>query len=373
MWDFQAELRTARRIFLLIVTLGLLAGCPGFVPAEFTQPTITDTTTPWLGGTARIFTARVDVPTGFRVDRISVRYARHFYPGAAGANLAPHSASIGSVGLTGPVAVAAPGAAGFPVSHALFYQWVLEYSLAVGGAPISRSTAVTRFVIGCPQAVTDAQLTAAMMRNMTRFTTARAVRPPVAIATGYPLLPHGRSSIRGNGFTRSTVPLATLLGAPPGLNRPNLLFYAPRPQNIAGGELDVDYVNDVSDPNSINNPYSFIGVAHTQLYDPDNRPIMGCIPSDAWFVHEAGYHLSDGGMAMTRPDNDIPPGARNMQTPLPRPRPPNRTIGHARLWDLHVWADPAGGTTPILRINRPGGVPGLRLPPRAFFRPRTFE
>ena len=161
-----------------------------------------------------------------------------------------------------------------------------------------------------------------------------------------------------------------MFGGRPQLRRPDLLFYAPREQRA--GETLADYMDDVSAPDTTNNPYTFIGVAHTQLYDPDERPIMGCIPSDAWFVHEAGYHLDTGQMFLTPPNDGGVPGSANMLVRPPPPRPNGRMFWHPRLWDLHIWINPAGGP-PIMSIFHPDDLPGLALPPAVFFRPATFE
>jgi len=380
----RALLSAARHAAFLILALAALTGCQHFDPDDFRQPTITDTTQPWLApGTLRRFTATIDMPDGFRVDRLTLRFARHSWPGPGSANQVTVPSMAGVVGPRGPVTLRVGAADAFPDSHALYYRWDLDYSVAAGGGvPLSISTPVTRFVIGCPPAVTDLQLTAAMNVNMTRFTTGQPARTSTNVAMGYPILPHRRSSIDGNGFTLSNLPIRMgqglvneaidldLFRDAPQLNRPDLLFYAPRPR--AAGETLADYMDDISAPDTTNNPYTFIGVAYTQLYDPDERPIMGCIPSDAWFVHEAGYHLQTGQMFPTPPAEGPIAGSANMLTRPPGARPGQRMLWHPRLWDLHVWIDPAGGP-PVMSIYRPGGVPGLALPPVVFFRPETWE
>ena len=358
MWNIPSRLQVVPLAFVLVLSAAALTGCPQFDPNDFRQPTIDDITAPWLtAATSRIFTAQIDMPDGFRVDRLSVRFTRHFWPGPGRANILVAAGSTGVVGSTGPVSISLGAAAGFPRSHALFYQWVLEFSVAAGGGvPLSVSTPLTRFVIGCPPVATTAQLTAAMANNMTRFTTGRPAQLATRTAMGYPILPHRQSSISGNGFTLSNLPIRMGAGLAneaidldffregPRLGQPDLLFYAPRLQR--NGETLNAFLDDVSAPDTTNNPYTFIGVAHTQLYDPDERPIMGCIPSDAWFVHEAGYHINSGQMFITpptAPGDGIVPGSANMLVRPPPPRPAQRMLWHPRLWDLHVWINPAAG------------------------------
>ncbi len=380
--------RTPLRLFLIAVVLGL-AGCGGV-------PRITDTTTPWTAAdTAREFTVDLDVPEDrFSVLDLSLRFTRHFWPGAAQANPLPATPPAAA---SGSFSAAPPRADTFPDSHTVFYRWVARLRGTTAGAtPFTIMTPLKRFVVGCPRILTDAQLIVAMANHVGRFTTATPHRLAWRTGAGYPILPHRRSVMTGNGFTLSNLPVNLLQGYlnlgpdlfrdDPRLNRPSLLFYAGRPQ--AAGETRGDYLADMTDAESDNDPYSFIGVAYTKLYDPDNRPVMGCIPSDAWFVHEAGYHIDTGQMFMT-PPAEARPGAQNMLLRPAGARPGGAFLWHPRLWDLHVWIDPAGGA-PILNIFDPSSyadprdpnetpnlrdsaVQGMTLPPRAFFRPETFE
>jgi len=313
-----------------------------------------------------------------------INFTRHYWPG-------PTLANTGAIGVTVPTGsytAAVAGADDFPTSHAVFYQWVLTLSRNAGDpTPFTIATPLARFVVGCTQADTDGQLTAAIASHIADFDFTNPLSPLWRANTGYLILPHRRSSILGNGLTLSNIPVSLGLGFidlglgglnlfrdQPRIGEPDLLFFEPRDQreNETAGE----YATDLSNPTTNNAPYGFIGVAHTWLYNPAERPTMGCIPSDAWFVHEAGYHLDNGLMLLT-PPVEARKGLGNMlQRPQTPPRPTTSMLWHPRLWDIHIWNDPGGGT-PVMQIFRPQGVPGLRLEADGaevvFFHPRTWQ
>ncbi|MED5360640.1 MAG: hypothetical protein VYD85_19795 [Pseudomonadota bacterium] len=197
---------------------------------------------------------------------------------------------------------------------------------------------------------------------------------------------HERSVIAGNGYALSrravevvvdTIQLGGTGGLldPSVLNEPSLLLFAPRQRSNGG--TNVYYLADMRDTTSANNPYKLISVAYTTGYDPDARLLLGWVPSDAWFVHEAGYHLRDGRMRFSSITDGQTGTAGNPAPDLPIPG--NAALRHPRLKGLHVWFDPAGGP-PILSIfelntettlDDPTGPPSA--PIFTFFRPRTFE
>ena len=41
-------------------------------------------------------------------------------------------------------------------------------------------------------------------------------------------------------------------------------------------------------------PMRLIGVAFARDYVPGTPPAFGCMPREAFFVHEAGWHMLDG-------------------------------------------------------------------------------
>jgi hypothetical protein len=85
-------------------------------------------------------------------------------------------------------------------------------------------------------------------------------------------------------------------------------------------------------------------------------PEKPCIASNEWFIHEAGWHLMNGGMLLT-------PGAT-------APPPPPDAAGyfwHPRIWDLHVWLGADG--VPTISFEHPSGnTAGVQLPEGAFLR-----
>ena len=158
----------------------------------------------------------------------------------------------------------------------------------------------------------------------------------------------------------------------PDLLEPNLLFYSPGPAPgpnpnplVAGGFTDLY-------PDA---PYTLIGWGYAQSFAPGQRPVLGCIDPAAWFVHEAGWHLSNGGYTATPPPGETPATLGTMTINAPPGLPPVTinppTLGliwHPRFWDLHVWIN--GANVPALGIfNNGAGGPaaGAALPGNAFF------
>jgi hypothetical protein len=160
-------------------------------------------------------------------------------------------------------------------------------------------------------------------------------------------------ALEGWGLSHGYVVLSTagavatdnLQAAPP---LPPLLLYEPSPESRPRDWLDFDGPDD---------PYRLVGWAYLAPYTFGSEPPQRrCIAASEWFVHEAGWHLKDGGMHLT-------PGA----TTEP-PRPANLAIHmwHPRVWDLHVWRGDRGVPTVSFanpRERRGGKV----LPKEAFF------
>jgi hypothetical protein len=75
-------------------------------------------------------------------------------------------------------------------------------------------------------------------------------------------------------------------------------------------------------------------------------------------VHDAGWHLTNGGMLVT-PDAAVEP---------PRPKlDVGFVVWHPQYWDLHVW--PGEDGVPTISFANPRARPGgLSLPEEAFFR-----
>jgi hypothetical protein len=130
---------------------------------------------------------------------------------------------------------------------------------------------------------------------------------------------------------------------------PPLLLYAPPPTTPLADLLDFD---------GDDGPYRLVGWAYLVPYRPGSAPPeRRCIAPSEWFVHEAGSHLVNGGMALT-------PGATT--EPAATPRGVATYFWHPQGWDIHFWVGDDG--VPAVAFHNPNGRPGgVRLPEGAFF------
>jgi hypothetical protein len=127
---------------------------------------------------------------------------------------------------------------------------------------------------------------------------------------------------------------------------PQLLVYEPSPASTAADWLDHD---------GADGPYRLVGWAHLAPYLPGSRPpSRPCVAASEWLVHEAGFHLMDGGMLLTA----------NATSEPARPAVPVH-FWHPRVWDLHVWAG-ADGVPAVAFANPNAREGGVRLPGAAF-------
>jgi hypothetical protein len=129
---------------------------------------------------------------------------------------------------------------------------------------------------------------------------------------------------------------------------PQLLLYAPSPASAPTDWLDFD---------GEDGPYDLVGWAYIGRYEPGSEPPRKpCIDGSEWLVHEAGWHLANGGMLLT-------PNAR---AEPPRPDAPVH-FWHPRAWDLHVWL--GADAIPVVAYANPSArAGGVRLPAGAFLR-----
>jgi len=166
-----------------------------------------------------------------------------------------------------------------------------------------------------------------------------------AVQPGGPLagwqLPHGHVVLAGAG----AVALHHLEPQEP---LPPLLLYAPSPASSPADWLDLD---------GPDGPYRLIGWGFVAPYRPGSAvPSRRCIAATEWFVHEAGWHLTDGGMRLT-------PGAASEP---PRPMDIGILFWHPAVWDIHFWVGDDGVPTVALHNPRdPGG--GMALPDGGFY------
>jgi hypothetical protein len=131
---------------------------------------------------------------------------------------------------------------------------------------------------------------------------------------------------------------------------PHLLLYAPSPSSAPSDWRDFD---------GPDGPYQLVGWAYTVRYQPGSRPpSLRCIADDEWYIHDAGWHLTNGNMLVT-PDASAEP---------PRPKlDVGFVVWHPQYWDLLMW--PGDDGVPIVTFANPKARPGgLSLPEEAFFR-----
>jgi hypothetical protein len=130
--------------------------------------------------------------------------------------------------------------------------------------------------------------------------------------------------------------------------QPQLLLYAP-----SSTSSPKDWV-DFRGPDG---PYTLVGWGYLVPYQAGAKsPQRRCVAEHEWLVHEAGWHMMDGGMVLT-------PGATS--EPARKPSAPTY-FWHPSMWDLHIWMTSAG--VPVISDANPDAPPGgLALPPGAFF------
>lgn len=130
--------------------------------------------------------------------------------------------------------------------------------------------------------------------------------------------------------------------------RPPVLLYEPARTSTPDQWRDLDGPDD---------PYQLVGWAYLTPFTPSSKPPnRPCIAADEWVVHEAGWHLNDGGMQLTPEAVEEPP----------RPAGLGIYMWHPRVWDLHVWR--GGDGVPTIAFANPNERRGgKQLPREAFF------
>lgn len=353
----------------------LLGGCEAL--KNFESPTISDTSDQWFTGDPRVLTAEVDVPAGYQTVAVYARYTRHHWPGAAAAHevVAQPVAGGTTWRATPPLAQAALRA-----DH-LFYEWFIDYRLPGGSEIATVRSGRKDFVIGCSDANVEASITTlgVFLRAFDDIENGLGMA-----GAGFFAVPHGNASLAQIGITFAGAS-SIFSNGDVQIGPPGLLFVAPRAQRA--DESDSAYQALVADPNGDTTPYRVIGGAWGKVMDSaKRRPTMGCIPSSEWFLHEAGYHLNSGVMAL-RPPTESVRGETVVDSLSPdpaieAPTPNNVLMWHPRIWDLHVWLPESGNGPPTVSIYTPFDVPGARAcrdtpdpdcTAAVFFKPETFE
>lgn len=278
----------------------------------------------------------------------------------------------------------------------LFWQWKIIWRDRAG---VERTTlsARQRLVVDCTADDTARDLMRLQARALAYDQPALVVTPtggPLGIsgakfnrnlvADGIVTPPHLAATITGNGFTLARVEAVQGLLVPAGILvdpevslKPTLVFYEP---GRLPGEPLARHIPRISEREFLDPPYRMIGFAFAQPHIPQvSRPSLGCVPSENWFIHEAGWHLTDGGFRPT-PPREIVRGERRLldrsEDPAARIRQKGDLMWHGRIWDMHFWFDPAcpdRSCPPIVSIFAPFPVLGLTLPEPLFFKSEVFE
>jgi hypothetical protein len=154
-------------------------------------------------------------------------------------------------------------------------------------------------------------------------------------------LSHGHAVIAGSG----AVPLDNIKMKLP---LPQVLLYAPSRSSSPAEWTDFE---------GPDGPYRLIGWAYIGPFEPGSSPPgLPCIRDSEWVVHEAGWHLMNGGMLLT-PEARVEP---------PRPAIEHGILmWHPQVWDIHFWIGEDGPAVSFNNPRAPNG--GICLPTWAFY------
>jgi len=406
-------LRLPASLVAMGVLLSTFIGCR--VGGVATPPTVSDLSGPWLENSSTwYFEVQVENPGNWTIEDVGVHYSLHYWPGKANAK---HQGILEPTGVDSTRFRFKPDPQEFNLSDTVFYQITIAHLPPGTDNPAETTVeeihdAPAKLVVGCRDEEIVGRLNS--MRDSVLFnlhdalTWTPADGPPLG---GYAQTgSHGWVSLEGQGVSiprlTGAFALAATTSDSPGTeppmpfdfnqSLPDLLMYEPeRPDGLSDQQWQEAISDDVPEAR-----YQLIGWAFGAVFDPQQRPRISCIPSHEWFIHEAGYHLRDGTMELTAPNEQFP-GEKGVpalnvaasaiatdasQILLGTHPQPNKQkmLWHPRIWDLHVWRYPppdptdpdddnSQGDTPTLSIGR-SGVPGIPvLPPdesgQAFFRP----
>lgn len=367
---------------LILLSLIALSSCELVTALGEEHASVADTTEHWSTSiSSRKLLANVTIDDGWVIEGVRAYSTRHFWPGRAQAHVT--DATLITSGPNVGLWQAVPEDAAFmPQADRVFYQWVVSYRLA-SGQDILEATldAPASLVVSCTQQQID------LTYDAIRLVMNGLQSSDGNLNLGFQGPAHfGPVSLQGQGvpFARQAtvggqlVPIFASDVSVLTPADPDLLLYAPRSREA--DETTDEYRAAITDafPDS---PYKLLGVAYGANHSSaTRRPRLGCIPSDEWFVHEAGYHQADGGFEATPPNEAVlgeiavsSGGAIMGQPPAWAPSPSETSpIWHPRLWDLHFWIAENGNGKPVMEINVPQGQVGIPVQ-GGFFEPETFE
>jgi len=269
----------------------------------------------------------------------------------------------------GNVAVTLPSNYVLEPAQLLTVQWSLDYRLPTGDVDTVSSIATVR------QACTATDITDFLKALQTTVTNPRNFPQRLESETDLIVLnrkgyvpTHSFVSFRGMGVAfavseplrpKELIEMGESIGLPQFTLKPHLLLYAPNSTNE----------QQITEPLFPDFPYTLIGFAFASPYDPAGPPVFGCMPRETWFVHEAGWHLPNGGFIIQDIDESAP-GNQNPRLPSPIFIPPNDLrfggIWHPRLWDVHLWINSNTSTSDTPIVSMCNRTPGLSPLPDFF-------
>lgn len=266
----------------------------------------------------------------------------------------------------GQVSVTLPPGYRLARAQLLTAQWVVTYRLNTGTEQVDVLSNVVSRRLGCRGGDPGAMLRAINTIAQTAPNIPQVIGTPAQLqqllGRGY-VPSHNFVSFLGMGVAFAHVEailpgnLVDLVDAlVPGQVpfRPSLLFYAPAP-GATQAQVTEGFFPDT--------PMRLIGVAFARDYVPGAPPAFGCMPREAFFVHEAGWHMLDGSFAMQAVAEPFPGAVIAVEPPLPIIDARRTGFWHGRLWDMHIWLRPIG-TTPVVRACDLAPAAGL---PADFF------
>jgi len=244
----------------------------------------------------------------------------------------------------------------FPPNSLVTIQWFVDYRLTSGTETATTVSSIVSTRADCTPAqvrfyLRNLQRTIIGTSNPLTGATPVLRADTISIVPTYkrpgqiaiPFVPtHGYRNFIGQGTAFASPNFLKLVKAIPlTSSEPSLLLYTAEPNTTADQASEAIH----ADP-----PYTLAGFAFATFFSPQGPPHLGCMPYEAWFVHEAGFHNGNGSFT-SQIVSETTPGTAN---PLHPDHIPNVGFGsappwHPRLWDVHLW------------INRITGIPDVSV------------
>jgi hypothetical protein len=344
------RLSTSMRLGFAAACAFLLTACP--LLQSLRPPAVTANpipTTLFASSGPRVLSANITaggsgiVITGIELrvnrDRDSTRFT----------NETPHVFTVQPpAAQAGRVSITLPSTLQFAPGQLVTAKWFVDYMVRNGGTDTATVSATVSARQDCTSRQVRTFLTSlqAGVVNPVNFPQTLANPADLARLLSLGFTPsHGFRSFRGQGVAfAAVVPVLTGINLSPPTT-PQLLFYAP-PATAPATAVEEPVVPDF--------PYSLIGFAFASQYDPSGPPTFGCMPREAWFVHEAGWHPADGGFI----PQEVTESTFGDADPALPPYPRVDAVWHGRMWDVHLFIRPT--EQPVLSACNPAA--GAPLP-----------